>query len=82
MLLKFAAEPSVDPSSRITNSKSRRVWPRMLSTAAGRYGIALYTVIATLSSGIYVPLQLNEAFIATFQYRIIGEALCVNLLAR
>ncbi len=46
-----SVDPSVDASSRMTNSKSSSDWPRMLSTAASRYGSALCTGMTTLTVG-------------------------------
>src|SRR6185312_9475080 len=41
------AESSCDPSSTAISSQSLNVWPRMLSTAAGRYRAALNTGMTT-----------------------------------
>jgi hypothetical protein len=44
-------DPSVDPSSTMTNSKSANVWSSTLRTASARYRRALYTGMTTDTAG-------------------------------
>ena len=52
-------DPSVEASSRITNSKSLRVCVRMLLMLSSRNGNALCTGITTLIEGFFAKIMLS-----------------------
>lgn len=50
----MSTQPSVDPSSTMSNSKSRKVWASTLSKHSRRWGAALYMGMATVTLSIIV----------------------------